>query len=137
MTGPTPTNCADACTTFTSLPPIGAPLGGGIFAGLTTLPDGQHMAVALLPNQGTDLDWPAATAWAEGLQATLPTRSVAALLFANLRQHLRKEWHWTSETHEEFASFAWYCHFLNGYQYLNHKSYEAHAVAVRLIPISA
>ena len=56
------------------------------------------------------------------------------MLFANVKDKLKPEWHWTSEAHN--ASYAWLCNFHHGY--LNYrKSYEGCAVAVRLILLTA
>lgn len=109
-------------------------LHGGIFAGLTTKQDGTHHAVILLPDQGTDLTWKKACNWAQKLDAELPSRPVAALLFANVKDQLRPKWHWTSEGYD--ASYAWGCTFNDGTQSYDHKSYEGAAVAVRLIPLT-
>ena len=123
--------------TLSKLPAIGAPLEGGSFAGITTQPDGTHCAVVLLPAQGTDLDWSAAKAWAAEQGGELPSRPVAALLFANVKAQLRQRWHWTGETNEYDASYAWLCSFSYGDQDYYHKSYEGGAVAVRLIHLAA
>jgi hypothetical protein len=120
---------------FTSLPPLGTEIHGGTFAGITTRQDGTHCAVVLLPDQGTSLGWNAATSWAKKLDAELPSRPVAALLFANAKDKLRPKWHWTSEAYD--ASYAWSCHFSYGFQNDNRKSYEGCAVAVRCIPLTA
>ena len=120
---------------FSALPAIGSALEGGIFAGLTTRKDGTHCAVVLLSDKGTDLTWKKAMNWAAKLDAELPTRPVADLLFANVKDQLEPRWHWTSET--DGASYAWHCHFGHGTQYGTHKSYEGCAVAVRLIPLTA
>jgi len=121
-------------TSLSTLPALGAALHGGIFAGLTTRKDGTHCAVVLLPDQGTDLTWKKACNWAQKLEAELPSRPVAALLFANVKDQLRPKWHWTSEGYD--ASFAWGCNFNYGAQFSYHKSYEGAAVAVRLIPLT-
>jgi len=121
--------------TFATLPALRAPLAGGVYGGLTTWPDGTTVAVVLLPDQGTDLNWQAAKDWAASVGGMLPTRPVAALLFANLREQLRRRWHWTSEAFEPDASYAWYCDFDDGYQYIDDVGFEACALAVRLIPI--
>ena len=118
---------------FNELPALGQPFAGGTFAGITTHQNGTHVAVVLLPDQASDVTWQAAMDWAKGLDAVLPSRPVAALLFANLQPSLRPEWHWTSD--EYSASFAWYCYFLNGTQYDTHKSCEGSAVAVRLVEV--
>ena len=118
-----------------SLPPLGQTLEGGIFAGLTTRKDGTHCAVALLPGRKEDITWQDAKAWAADLGGELPTRPVAALLYANCKPHLEPTWHWTTD--EEGASFAWGCDFYDGHQYDDRKSYEGSVVAVRLIPLNA
>ena len=120
---------------FSQLPTLSAPLDGGTFAGITTQPDGTHCAVVLLPERGEDLDYPAAVAWAQELGGQLPTRPIAALLFANVKPLLLRRWHWCLET--EGASYAWGCYFNNGDQFNYRKSFEGSAVAVRLIPLSA
>ncbi|MDO8902935.1 hypothetical protein [Hydrogenophaga sp.] len=121
--------------TIAELPAIGETLEGGIFAGLTTKPDGTHCAAVLLPAQGTDLNWKAAKAWAGKQDGELPSRPVAALLFANLKEQLRPNWHWTADG--DGASYAWSCNFGLGGQSYGHKSYEGSAVAVRLIHLTA
>jgi len=121
---------------ITDLPAIGQLLNGGTFAGLTTKPDGTHCAVVLLPGTGTDLTWTKAKTWAEEQGGELPSRPVAALLFANVKASLQPSWHWTSEEFEEFdASYAWGCYFDHGYQHDGRKSFEGSAVAVRYIKI--
>ena len=116
---------------LSTLPALGASLHGGTFAGLITRKDGTHCAVILLPDQGTDLTWKEACNWAQKLEAELPSRPVAALLFANVKDQLRPKWHWTSESYD--ASFAWHCTFHYGYQFDFRKSYEGAAVAVRRV----
>ena len=117
------------------LPAICKPLDGGHFGGLTTNSKGQHCAVVLLQEQGSNLTHAKAKAWAKKLGGELPTRPVAAMLFANLKKLLREEWHWTADT--QGPSFAWNCNFGHGNQHDTRKSYEGSAVAVRLIPISS
>lgn len=120
---------------FSALPAIGTNLDGGTFAGVTTLQDGTHCAVVLLPGKADDLNWKDAKAWALEQGGELPTRPVAALLFANVKPALSPEWHWAAD--ELSASYAWFCHFNYGYQDTRHKGYELAAVAVRLIPLSS
>jgi hypothetical protein len=123
---------------FASLPTIGQPLAGGTFCGLTTLPDGTHAAVVLLDEKpGKRLTWQDATDWAASLDAQLPNRPMAALLYANAKASFQQAWHWTNETDEDDASYAWYCYFYDGYQFDFHKSSEGCARAVRLIHLSA
>ena len=119
---------------FKDLPPLGGQLDGGIFAGLTTKPDGTHYAVVLLPNKGYGLNGYLAKAWAAKQGGELPSRPVAALLFVTVNDHLHPEWHWTSD--EFKASRIWLCNFDDGGQDDHRKSYVGAAVAVRLIPIT-
>ncbi len=120
---------------FASLPPVGADLDGGTFAGITTKPDGIHYAVVLLPAKGENLTWQQALAWADEQGGELPTRPVAAMLFANVKDKLVPEWHWTSEAYN--ASYAWGCNFDAVDFSDGRKSYEGCAVAVRCIHITA
>ncbi len=130
--------------TLSNLPALGAPLAGGLFAGLTTTKAGQHAAVVMLPAKpDKPLNWADATAWAESVGGQLPTRPVAALLYANVKSQLQPKWHWTSDTLDadtgdsDHASSAWNCNFGYGYQSGSRKSFGGSAVAVRLIPLSA
>lgn len=119
---------------LSQLPALGEPLEGGAFAGIVTMPDGKHVAVVLLPERGEDLDHPAAVAWAQERGGQLPTRPIAALLFANVQTLLQPRWHWCLET--ESASCAWGCNFNLGIQGYDLKRFDGSAVAVRLIPLA-
>lgn len=118
---------------------LGAPLEGGTFAGILTLPSGQHVAVALLtdkPNE--ELNWAAAKKWAESVGGELPTRPVAAMLFANANANAKgqfePEWHWTSEAYS--GSGAWIQSFGDGDQDTCHVDNGGScARAVRMIPL--
>lgn len=120
---------------FSDLPPIGEPFDDGKFAGVITLSNGTHVAVVLLPDQASDIQWANATQWAAQVGGVLPTRPIAAMLFANLKNLLRAGWHWTSD--EYSASYAWLCDFGYGSQLSYRKSFDGSAVAVRLIPLSS
>lgn len=121
---------------FNDLPALGQPLDGGTFCGLTTAADGQHFAVVLLADKPANrLSWKAAGAWAETVGGTLPTRPVAAMLFANAKDQFEEAWHWTADEFDGWC--AWNQTFNHGTQHHNHKSYEGRARAVRLIPINA
>lgn len=120
---------------ITALPAVGADLDGGIFFGVTTSKDGTHNAAVLLPERGQKLTWNKAIDWAAKQGGVLPTRPLAAMLFANLKDKLMPSWHWASE--EDDASYAWCCYFGDGTQFSFRKSYGGSAVAVRLIPLTA
>ena len=120
---------------FNDLPAIGQPLDAGTFVGLTTKPDGTHHAVVLLADKPEKrLTWKASLAWAKKLKAELPTRPVAALLFANAKAQFESDWHWTSEAYD--SSSAWGQDFSGGYQFSGGMSFEARARAVRLIQLT-
>jgi hypothetical protein len=119
---------------------IGAPLEGGTFVGVITLKDGQHVAVALLADKPAKrLPWAEAKAWAETVDGQLPTRPIAALLYANAKDQFEPTWHWTLDElqadtgDEDHDSYAWGCFFSYGYQGDSGKSHAAAARAVRLI----
>lgn len=118
------------------LPALGAPLEAGLFAGLTTTKDGHHHAVVLLPiKPEKPLTWKRAVSWAKKAGGELPTRPVAALLFANLKDQFDPQWHWCLEQLD--GSYAWYQAFSTGLQDFDHESFEGRARAVRLIPLTA
>lgn len=122
--------------TFTALPPLNAALHGGLFAGLVSLPDGTHHAVVLLPARPDKrLTWEQAMAWAADAGGQLPSRPIAALLYANARETIEPDWHWSNET--EGSSYAWHCNFGDGDQLYHYRSAEGCAVAVRMIPLAA
>ena len=126
-----------AAIRFAALPAINAPFCDGTFAGITTNKDGQHFAVCQLPSRVTKVTWQAATDWAKGLNAELPSRTVAAMIVANVEDRPKSGWYWTCESVDGDTSYAWHCTFSNGHQYGTRKSYEGAAVAVRLIPLTA
>ena len=122
---------------FAALPSLGEELAGGRFVGIITTVSGVHCAVVLLPAHAEDVTWEDAKAWAAEQGGELPTRPVAALLYALSKPALQPHWHWISDEYEFDASSAWRCNFYFGLQNGAYKSYEGCAVAVRLIPVGA
>jgi hypothetical protein len=112
---------------------------GERYAGIVLDADGEpiHHLVLMAQRPTDKLNWQAATDWATNIGGTLPTRQEQALLYANCKPHLKADWHWSSETHADDASYAWYCIFGNGSQGNDHKSYEGCAVAVRRLVIQS
>jgi hypothetical protein len=108
---------------------------GERYAGVVLDADGKTLHhLVLLPNKPTGrLTWQDAMDWATSIGGHLPTRQEQALLYANCKPHLEQVWHWSCETYEGDASFAWLCYFTRGYQFSSHKSYEGAAVAVRRV----
>ncbi len=102
---------------------LGAPLEGGTFRGVITLPGGAHVAVVLLADKPDErLTWEDAKAWAQGIDGQLPTHPIAALLYANAKDQFDRAWYWTADSLEadtgnkRDASYAWYCLFSLGSQ---------------------
>ena len=122
-----------------ALPQIGAAwpgVEGSAYAGVTTASDGAIYALVLLADKpASRLTFKAANAWAAKLGASLPSRPESALLFQNLRALFERTWHWTNESCDFDASYAWGCDFSGGTQYDTLKSYEGCARAVRRFPI--
>jgi len=108
---------------------------GEHYAGAVLDQNGQHLhhLILMAARHDKKLNWQAAMDWAASIGGELPTRQEQALLFANCKPHLKPDWHWSSQTHEDDASYAWYCDFTSGYQFDDHKSYEGCAVAVRRV----
>ena len=144
MTETTLKRTAIAAILFSALPQLGQPIEGGTLQGVITSKDGTHHAVVLLDAKPDGcMAWKDAKAWAEGVDGQLPTRPVAALLYANAKSLFQATWYWTCDElqadtgDKSDASFAWYCGFYDGYQSDYHESAEGAAVAVRLIPLIA
>lgn len=97
--------------------------------------DGNHMhdLVLMSAKPGKKLTWQQAMDWAEEVGGALPTRQELALLFANCKPHLEGVWHWSCETHEDAASYAWGCYFLTGDQSNLLNSHGGSVVAVRRV----
>lgn len=92
-----------------------------------------HHLVLMAPRSENKLKWQSACDWAESMGGDLPDRQEQALLYANCKPHLKPEWHWSSETHEDDASYAWGCNFSYGCQGNHRKSYRGAAVLVRRV----
>lgn len=103
---------------------------GEHYAGLALKHDGtpSHHLI-LLPGEGEDLQWSVAVEWAEKAGGALPSRQEQALLYANLKDQFKPEWHWSGE--EEDGSYAWCQGFDDGSQDYGHEYYELRARAVR------
>lgn len=106
---------------------------GERYAGPVLDVDGKvsHHLILMAQRPAGDLNWQAAMDWAASIGGALPNRQEQALLFANCKPHLQPSWHWSSETHETNASYAWNCYFDYGSQDDYHKSHEGSAVSVR------
>jgi hypothetical protein len=118
------------------LPPVPGARDGERYAGIAFDESGQpsHHLFLLDAKPEEDLDWQAAKAWAKSIDASLPTRFEAALLYANLRgQFDTDRWHWTDTQYS--ADNAWCQHFSYGNQDVNGKDDTLLARAVRRLPL--
>lgn len=108
---------------------------GERYAGPVLDADGKllHHLVLMAQRPAGKLNWQAAMDWAATVVGALPTRQEQALLYANCKPHLDPLWHWSCETHEDDASYAWHCYFGYGNRYGSRKSFEGSAVAVRRV----
>lgn len=125
-----------------TIPAIGERWPGidGVYAGVSRGEDGQPDGYIILLNArpNNKLNHADATAWAEGLGdgARLPTRSEAALLYANLQDRIDSDdSYWTSTLGS--YGYAWFQDFYDGDQDPYYTDYEGRAVAVRRIPVDA
>ncbi len=111
---------------------------GEHYAGVVLDAEGKvmHHLVLMACKPECNLNWQDAMDWATSAGGHLPTRQEQALLYANCKPHLQRTWHWSCESHENDASFAWSCYVNFGDQYDYHKSFEGSAVAVRCIHIT-
>lgn len=109
------------------------------YAGVMLDEDGKPSHHLFLLNAKTDkrMKWKEAVEWAAGLGAgvSLPTRFEIALLYANLQSQFDTgAWYWTSTQYSEGG--AWNQGFDNGGQYVDDKSCEGRARAVRRLSTS-
>ena len=109
--------------------PFPAPQPGERYAGIVLKEDGtpSHHLFAL-PVPDKRMKQAEALAWMDSV-GSRPTCSEGALVYANLRQHFNKEWHWLGDV--ESAGSAWCQGFDDGYQDTYVKDYEFLPLAVR------
>ncbi len=62
-------------------------------------------------------------------------RDEARIAYANAREHMPKEWLWTSTQVELIDGWAWMQHFGDGRQFDDLKSHEYRAFVLRRVPI--
>jgi hypothetical protein len=129
---------ASAPTATAAQPAIGAPWRGGKYAGISVGEDGQPDGYIILLADKPDakLTWQGSLDWAKTLvDARLPTKREAALLYANLSGEFdTSDWHWTSTPYS--GSNAWMQFFDGGSQSDYLKSSERVCRAVRRFPTS-
>lgn len=91
---------------------------GEVYAGVLLGKNGApNHHLILLPGDIEDGKWDDAKTWAESIGGELPTRREQSLLFANCGEGFKRDWYWSSETHESDSAYAWCQYFGYGYQY--------------------
>jgi len=116
---------------------------GGIFAGVarsySELPD---MGVILCKaDTRRDMPWEHAMQWAAELRAEdfgdwiLPTHQIAALLYANLKDHFDDKWYWCSDAYPQDVTCRWVQTFGYGRQADARMTDGCRARAIRLITL--
>lgn len=88
---------------------------------------GYHLVLA--PGEKIDIDWD--DSMKEG---QLPNRREQALLYANLSEHFKDRYYWSSEQHAGSSLYAWGQTFGNGHQFYSIKNFKLAARFVRRIP---
>ena len=114
------------------IPPLAE---GETYIGAIGDTSGDVYHVILLPGDNDDATWEAQIEWAKSIGGDLPTRVEQAMLWANHRDLLQKDYYWSNETHHSVSGYAWYQVFGYGGQSLDRKSDELRARAVRRLPI--
>lgn len=107
---------------------------GETYAGLILKEDGTPSHhVILLPGDNDDATWEAQMEWANSVGGELPTRKEQSLLFANCKQHFKRDCYWSCEAPE--SGWAWCQDFYGGRQGYDGRYGELRARAVRRLPI--
>lgn len=123
-----------AGTQLTAAALIIPPLNDGEhWAGIVSLGTQLHHLI-LLPGE-FEGNWNDAIAWARKQGGDLPSPIEQKLLFVNLKDQFKPEWHWSNEPLASLPSFAWIQNFDNGNQNNDHTGNDIRARAVRRLPI--
>ena len=116
----------------TQIPPLAK---GEIYVGVNGDKNGDFHHVILLPGDNEEATWQAQMDWAKSIGGDLPTRVEQAMLWANHRDQLQKDWYWSNEVHHTNSGWAWFQDFYYGYQHYNYQDDEFRARAVRRLPL--
>lgn len=111
---------------------------GGIYAGIARGQAFDYHLILSIEDGKRDVIWTAANEWTNGIEFDghrdfrLPTRSEAALLYANVRDHISEHWHWTNEEYPPDKECMWAEAFSYGRQADCRKTDACRARAVRI-----
>ena len=128
-------------TTLENPPALGQEFVEGVFTGLITLPNETHCAIFYMPVErhdkyrARDVTWQQAMDWAIEVGGELPSRPIAALLHANVKDKLQPEWYWCSD--EDGTPYRWRCFMGDGAQASTiDTNATGTAISVRCIPMT-
>ena len=110
------------------LPPLNE---GERYVGAILEAGGKRRHIFLLPGDNDAGYWQEQVNWAASIGGELPDRVVQALLFATMPEEFKKAAYWSSQSHAEDASSAWFQNFYDGRQDITRKSVALRARAVR------
>ncbi len=119
-----------------SLPELKQPFEGGVYCGVTTLPDGQHVAIVKLPDEPDRrlLSWKQAIAWAKSVHGQLPSPAIAAQLSFLDNGPFSKTTYWTDAPRN--AHYALSYDFQRCALDMSGLMGELRVFAIRLIPLA-
>lgn len=95
----------------------------------------KHYVILLPQRADKDGSWQEQMKWAASVGGKLPNTQEQSLLYTNCKDALPRKWLWLSQECADNSSYAWGCYPCYGDYYGIHKSFEAAAVAVRLISV--
>ena len=109
---------------------------GEHYAGLVLKDDGTpaHHLVLMTARPDQRMPWRQAKDWVLSINGAQPTQHEAVLIRVHCLNHIEQGGYWVNESDRD-PDYAWVYYFTTGGQYCIRKSSEAHAVAVRRIPI--
>lgn len=111
---------------------------GGIYAGTVRGEEADYHLV-LHKDEKESIQWQPALDWAKTLEAdghkdfNLPNRREQAILYGNLKDKCKPEWHWSCEQHASRSDYAWVQAFSDGGQDLSRKDGYVRARAGRRV----
>lgn len=119
-----------------ALPKLLQPLEGGVFCGVTTLPDSRHVGIVKLADEPERklMPWKWAIAWAKRIHGQLPSPAIAAHLSFITNGPFERTTYLTSAPRNSYEIFTY--DFKRHALDLSGPLGEHNAFAIRLIPLA-
>ncbi len=108
---------------------------GEIYIGAFINADGTGHHTILLADDYEQDTWQNQMAKAALVGADLPNRAELVTMYEKFPEQFKKTWYWSNTTDRDSDQWAWYQHFINGYQTSYTKLSELRARAVRRVEI--